>query len=79
LEFELNHFLLPQRQGTDNSQQKSGRFLLLEPVKGHGLVALASFNYFLADVHHAPLFSANVKGRVSANRKQPSCRFILAT
>src|SRR6266481_997769 len=78
LEFKLNHFLLPQRQSADNTQQESDRFLLFELVKRHGLLAFARFNHFLVDVHYAPLFSAKVERRISANRKQPGCRLILA-
>jgi hypothetical protein len=78
LEFKLNHFLLSRRQGADNPQKEPGRFLLLELVKRHGLLALARFNHFLVDVHHAPLFSANIERRISANRKQPGRRLILA-
>ena len=69
LEFKLNHFLLPRREGTDNPQQEPGRLLLFELGKGHGLVALPRFNHFLVDVHHSPLFSANVERCISANRK----------
>jgi len=78
LEFKLNHFLLPGRQRTDDPQQEPGRFLLFELVKRHGLLAFARFNHFLVDVDHAPFFSAHVEGRISANRKQPGRRFILA-
>jgi hypothetical protein len=69
LEFKLNHFLLPRRQGADNPQQESGRLLLFELVKGHGLLAFACFNHFLVDVHHSSLFSANVERCISANGK----------
>ena len=36
LEFKLNHFLLPRRQGADNPQQEPGRFLCSSWSKGMG-------------------------------------------
>src|ERR687892_2336092 len=74
LEFELNHFLLPNRKGADDTQQEAARFLLFQLVKRHRLFAFARFNQFFVEVHHAPLFSTNVKRHVSANCKQPGCR-----
>jgi len=69
LEFELNNFLLPRRQCSNDPQQESGRFLLFELVKRHRLLAVSRFNQFLVEIHDSPVLSTNVERSISANRK----------
>jgi hypothetical protein len=71
LKFELQHFLLPRREGRHDAEQKPARLLALDPFVRRGVVAFILFEQFLVEIRHALFLSANVEGAIAADGKKP--------
>jgi hypothetical protein len=71
LKFELQNFLLPRRKSRDDAEEKSFRFLALDPFVRRGIVAFLSFENLVVEISHALFLSANVEGAIAANREEP--------
>ncbi len=71
LKFELQHFLLPWREGRHDPEQKAACFLAFDPLVRRGLVAFVFFEQCLVEIGHAFFLSADVQGAIAADGKEP--------
>ncbi len=77
LKFELQHFLLPRREGCHDPKKKTARLRLLYTLVRRGIVAFIFFEQFFIEIGHALFLSANVEGAVAADGKKPLGRGVI--
>jgi hypothetical protein len=71
LKFELEHLLLPWRQGGDDAEKKTGRFFVLDLFVWGGTVRRFVFQNLFVEISNALFLSADVERAIAANREKP--------
>src|SRR5256885_10024313 len=77
LKFELQHLLLPRRESRHDPEQKTARFLALDPLVRRGILAFVFFEKFLVEISHALFLSANIEGAIAADGEKPPDRGLI--